>query len=425
MNARLDFFLLFFLLFSISCTAVNASPNESPESKYSSETSSQINLETIDRPIQMESKITDEAIAEKLTKILESSGKFTDINVSVKDGIVFITATAQSLKFVDWPVGVAKNLEGVIGVVGDVNAKQLNLLDLQPVKNELKNLWKTGLQIVPLIIFGILVLSLFFFISKPFANLLIKPIGQLTNSKLLSLVIHKSISVFICLLGLYFFLQIAGLTQIALAIISGTGLLGLVLGFAFKDIAENYISSLLISARRPFQLGEVIEIDGRIGVVQKVTSRGTTLVDFDGNHVQIPNAIVYKSVVKNLSANPKMRGRFTFSIGYDADITYLQKLGVEALKNHSAVINDPEPQILVESLGLTHINLIVYYWLNSNEYAAHKLSSELMKILKNIYLHNKNISSENATVKALESDSKDIRKQAAMSREPDVGDSII
>ena len=118
---------------------------------------------------------------------------------------------------------------------------------------------------------------------------------------------RRFISILIMLLGVYVFLRLAALTEFAVAVMSGTGLIGLILGFAFKDIAENFISSMLLSIQRPFKIDDVIEVDGRLGVVRKVTARATTLVDFDGNHIQIPNATVYKNVIKNFTANPKMR----------------------------------------------------------------------------------------------------------------------
>ena len=97
---------------------------------------------------------------------------------------------------------------------------------------------------------------------------------------------------------------------------SGTGLIGLILGFAFRDIAENFIASLLLSIQRPFKIDDVIEVEGRLGIVKKVTARATTLVDYDGNHIQIPNATVYKNIIKNLTAYPKMRGKVEIGIGY-------------------------------------------------------------------------------------------------------------
>jgi len=418
----------------------------------------QNDIESVERTINPQVANTDQAIEKKLSKILESTGKFKDIDVKVQEGVVALSATAQSLKYVDWPSNVAKNIDGVIGVMSDVQAQQIDLLDFKPIKQEFAQLWKASFELVPLIVLGVFVLSFFFFLSRPITHWIMKPMAYMVDSTLLQIVVRRFITTFICLLGVYFFLRIAGLTQVAVAIVSGTGVIGLIIGFAFKDIAENYISSLLISARRPFKLNDVIEVDGRIGVIQKVTSRGTTLVDFDGNHVQIPNSIIYKSVIKNLTANPKIRGSFTVGVGYDVAISQAQTIGLEVIQNHQAVLNDPEPQILVDSLGSSTINFICYFWIDGHTYALNKVSSSLMKQLTQCYLENnismpddareiifpdgikvqtlaqgdtsmEPIQANNAIVTEVEDDltseSSDIQKQAALSRTPDEGSNII
>ena len=97
-------------------------------------------------------------------------------------------------------------------------------------------------QILPTLLLGVILLVLSYLISGPLPRLLIKPIDYMTDSKLVHLVVRRSISTLIILFGAYLFLRLAGLTQFAVAIMSGTGLIGLILGFAFRDIAENFIT---------------------------------------------------------------------------------------------------------------------------------------------------------------------------------------
>ena len=105
-------------------------------------------------------------------------------------------------------------------------------------------------------------------------------------------------------------LRVAGLTQLALTVLGGTGLIGIIIGFAFRDIAENFLASLLLSMRNPFNGGDLIEVAGYTGIVQNLNTRSTVLLTLDGNHVQIPNATVYKSTIKNYSSIPSRRAEF-------------------------------------------------------------------------------------------------------------------
>ena len=168
--------------------------------------------------------------------------------------------------------------------------------------------WQAFIVKLPAIALGLLVLMLTLWLAGRVSQALIRPVRYLSSSPLLRSVSQRAVSLILILLALYIFLKLSGLTEFAVAIMSGTGVLGLILGFAFRDIAENMIASLLLTVQRPFRIDDVVQINSYTGVVQKVTTRATTLVDFDGNHIQIPNAVIYKGTIKNLTANPKMRG---------------------------------------------------------------------------------------------------------------------
>jgi small-conductance mechanosensitive channel len=317
-------------------------------------------------------------------------------------------------------------------------------------------------QILPTLILGLILLTVSYFVAAPLSRILIKPIDYMTDSKLVHLVVRRGISILILLLGVYLFLRLAGLTEFAVAVMSGTGLIGLILGFAFRDIAENFISSLLLSVQRPFKIDDVIEVDGCLGIVKKVTARATTLVDYDGNHIQIPNATVYKNIIKNLTANPKMRGKVDIGIGYDNDIRGAQTLALNIVNTQSAVLADPPAQVLIKNLGSSTLNFTLFFWVNSEQHSPLKVASQLMRELVNEFTaHNismpddareriilsdnepNNVSTskpqsnlyknkeknhtnqESERIDDVSSDTDEIREQAERSRDPEQGNNII
>ncbi|QJR79530.1 mechanosensitive ion channel family protein [Alteromonas pelagimontana] len=251
--------------------------------------------------------------------------------------------------------------------------------DINSISTSAFIMWQNFLAKLPSIGLGAALFLITILLAGPVARLVLSPFNYLTKSDLIRSVSRRAVSMFVILLGCYLFLKLAGLTEFAVAIISGTGVVGLILGFAFRDIAENFISSLLLTVQRPFSLGDVVEINAFTGVVQKVTARATTLVDFDGNHIQIPNASIYKGVIKNLTANPKMRGNFSIGIGYDTDAKQAQQLAVGLLTSHPHVLNDPEPQVLVDNLGSATINLKIYFWIDVEATSVLKMGSVLMR----------------------------------------------
>ena len=117
-----------------------------------------------------------------------------------------------------------------------------------------------------------------------------------------------------------------------------------------------------------------------------MTSRSTLIMDFAGNHVLIPNSLVYKSIIVNKTANPKMRGDFVFGIDYGDSIEEAQVAVLDLLKQSQLVLNDPEPWVLVDELGGSAVNLRVYFWLNVREVSLFKVSSYLLLEVKKLLM---------------------------------------
>jgi small-conductance mechanosensitive channel len=189
----------------------------------------------------------------------------------------------------------------------------------------------------------------------------------------------------VMLVGLYLVLRIAGLTQLALTVVGGTGLIGLVLGIAFRDITENFLASLFLSLQQPFREGDLIEVANVTGYVQRLTSRTTVLMTLDGNQAQVPNSTVFKSTIRNFTSNPNRRDDFIVGIGYDDSIPLAQEIALQVLAEHPAVLHEPEPLVLVENLGPSTVNLRVYFWLDGTRHSGAKVKSSVIRLVKRAF----------------------------------------
>ncbi len=190
------------------------------------------------------------------------------------------------------------------------------------------------------------------------------------------------------LLGTYIVLRVSGLTQLALTVVGGTGLIGLAVGIAFRDITENFLASIFLSMQRPFETGDLVEVSGVTGYVQQLNMRTTVVMTLDGNLVQIPNATVYKSNVRNFTGNANRREDFVVGIGYDDSINEAQEVARKVLGEHPAVLKDPEPSVLADSLGKATVNLRVYFWLNGREHSWLKVRSSVIRLVKLAFQEN-------------------------------------
>jgi small-conductance mechanosensitive channel len=140
--------------------------------------------------------------------------------------------------------------------------------------------------------------------------------------------------------------------------------------------------------RRPFLVGDLVEIVNVLGYVQRLTTRTTVLMTIDGNRVEIPNSVVYKNTIRNFTTNKNRREDFTIGIGYDVQITEAQEVALLVLRNHPAVLKDPEPWALVDSLGSAVVMLRIYFWLDGSTHSWLKVRSSVIRLIKRAFQDN-------------------------------------
>ncbi len=324
----------------------------------------------------------DPEIAERLKAILEATEWFQQPVVRVDEGVVFLGGRTTKSESREWAGRLASNTQDVVAVVNRIRVIEGPWWDLTPAWNELRTLGRDAVLGMPLFLVGLALLILTWYVALMSVNVAHRVFERRMENRLLRQVAARAVAIPVFLLGLYLVLRISGLTQMAATVVGGTGLIGLVIGIAFRDIAENFLASILISTQRPFAIGDLINIEDQKGYVQSVTTRGTLLMTLDGNHVQIPNATVYKATIRNFTANPKIRQDFTVGVGYGDSLTQAQETALKVLQDHPAVLDDPEPWVLVEQLGAATVNLRVYFWIDGNKHSVLKVRSAIVRQVK-------------------------------------------
>jgi small-conductance mechanosensitive channel len=301
----------------------------------------------------------DADISQRLQGILESTGWFTTPRVSVRQGVVTVDGGTDSQEHKRWAGELAEKTQDVVAVVNRIKVETDVGSTFGRAGEEIRGFYRAVVEAWPLVLLSIFILLITWLIAKLVSYLARRFFESRVASPLLLTVVTRALSVPLLLLGIYFILQVAGLTRLALTVLGGTGLLGIIIGFAFRDIAENFLASLLLSVRNPFRSGDLVEVAGHRGIVLNLNTRSTILRTLDGSQVQIPNATVYKSTIENFSSNPNRRATYSVGIGYDSSAAAAQKLISQVLRDHPAVLGSPEPLVLVEELGAATVNLCV------------------------------------------------------------------
>jgi len=183
-------------------------------------------------------------------------------------------------------------------------------------------------------------------------------------------------------IGIILALNILELSQLVSGMLAGLGLSAFVVGFAFKDIAENFLAGILLAFNRPFSINDTIQIKDMFGSVTHLNLRTTVILTFDGRDISIPNAIVLKEPLINFTQNGYIRQQFVVGIGYDDDVDKAIAMIVKEINQEPDVTHDEgkQPFAVLTELATNSVNLTVYFWATTESYrkGVLKLQSRVM-----------------------------------------------
>jgi len=184
-------------------------------------------------------------------------------------------------------------------------------------------------------------------------------------------------------------LSVWGLTNAVLGMLSAAGFLGLILGFAAKDIISDFIAGIVIFIDKPFMLGDWIEVAGVQGKVMDMKLASTRVRTFDGELVTIPNTMVSREKVVNRTHQGLLRIKAPISIDYKSNIDKAMKLATNFMIKHPLYLESPKPTVLVTELAESGVTLEMRCWINPSKTRRKQAIHTLLKEVKAIYDKNK------------------------------------
>ena len=189
--------------------------------------------------------------------------------------------------------------------------------------------------------------------------------------------------------GTFVALSVLKLDGVVTTLLAGAGVVGLALGFAFQDIASNFIAGILMAIRNPFLVGEIIETNGYTGFVREISLRSTVVHTFQGQKVILPNAKVFGDPIVNFSALGERRIDLSCGVGYGDDLGHAQSVALEAVKSMDGLMEGKPVQLYYTEFGDSSINFTVRFWVR---YQAHPdfldAQSEAIKAIKTAFDRN-------------------------------------
>lgn len=244
---------------------------------------------------------------------------------------------------------------------------------------------------LPQIITAIIVIVLFVLLGKLFYNILGKRIQRKWEDSIISNFVSQSVKWSFYAFGVIIALNIVGFGGVAGSLVAGAGIGAIVIGFAFKDIGENFLSGIILAIKRPFEIGDIIEVDSQKGKVEDLDLRLTHLRNFEGKDIYIPNATIIKNTLVNYTKDGFLRIDFSIGIAPECSLDVARELIMDYFGTNKEVLNTPAPYVLVKELGEFTTDLQVLFWVDimSNKtlpdsYLGHTIRSKVIADIKGI-----------------------------------------
>ncbi|WP_162416147.1 mechanosensitive ion channel family protein [Cyclobacterium roseum] len=221
-------------------------------------------------------------------------------------------------------------------------------------------------QLLVALLIGLVIFVFFIYLSRWIKRLVLSRLNKRTEDSLLTSFIAGSIRLLIMLFGITLVLRFLGLTGVVSGILAGAGITAFIIGFALKDIGENFLAGILLAFKRPFKIGDLVEIQGLSGRVRALNLRDTQIKTLDGKDVFLPNASIIKSPLINYTIDGYLSYGFKLGLGYGSDYRKALALILTTLKAVPGVLAGKKgPAVFVTDMGDSNLQVQVSYWVNT------------------------------------------------------------
>ena len=236
-------------------------------------------------------------------------------------------------------------------------------LDFSVALEQLRNMGESLVRLLPSIVIGLIVFLIFVFIAGVAARSVQGLSARYRRQRNLGLVLGRVSQWVILLIGLLITAVIIFPNFTPARLIEFLGIGSVAIGFAFRDILQNFLAGILLLITEPFRIGDQIVTGSYEGTVEEIQTRATMIRTYDGRRVVIPNADLFVGSVTVNTAFEKRRLEYNVGIGYGDDVPAAKHLVFAALDECSTVLRDPAPEVLLVELAASSVNLRVRWWI--------------------------------------------------------------
>ncbi|WP_426485262.1 mechanosensitive ion channel family protein [Flavobacterium sp. 2] len=237
---------------------------------------------------------------------------------------------------------------------------------INDIINHIQGYYQSLVDITPKLLLAVLVVLISWFIASRVRVFADKKLKRKMHDPLLATFIANLIKAVLIIVGFLFMFRVIGLTGVAQSVLAGAGISAFIIGFALKDIGENFLAGILLAFKRPFSVGDIIESNGVKGKVVALNLRDTQIKS-DSKNIYIPNALLIKNTLINFNSEGYLLQDFTIGLEYGSDYKKALSLITEVMKADNEIVDKGYSNSAVVS-GITGgtIQIIVRYWVKTD-----------------------------------------------------------
>jgi small conductance mechanosensitive channel len=250
--------------------------------------------------------------------------------------------------------------------------------------------WVEALIVMlPNFLLAIVIFCAFYFTGKFVRKSLERPLSRLIHTRAILDLLLSMLSLAFVAVGLFVALSVLQLDKAVTSLLAGAGIIGLALGFAFQDIAANFVSGVLIALRKPVQIGDLIESNDFFGVISRINLRSTIIRTMPGQQVHIPNKDIFSKPIVNYSVTGRRRVDLDCGISYGDDLEKVRQVTINAIRSIPYLDESQEVELFYKEFGDSSINFTVRYWISFKNQADYlKAMSDGIMAVKKAYDEN-------------------------------------
>ncbi len=253
---------------------------------------------------------------------------------------------------------------------------------LQDLWHNITTYYDSFVALLPKLGLALLVVIVLLFVANTLQRFSQNRLVRRMDDPLLARFIGRLAGTTVVIVALLLALRIVGLGGIAVGLLSTAGVGAFVIGFAFKDIGENFLAGVVLAFKRPFRVGDTVELNGFKGRVVALNLRDTQIKSSDGRDIFIPNANVIKNAVVNFTVDGFLRQEFTITLDHNSNVAQAVGIIQRILDQDPGIlhIEGRKPDVVYGDLTATTLNINAQYWIDTfdSKVPSHKLRQRLI-----------------------------------------------